>query len=76
MRQTKLSYLQGQTQQTLDEIVKHAIDLYYQRFHGQDSNPLARLKQSAFIGSFKAEENLAANSKATLHSLFQQQHDH
>ncbi len=72
----QLSYIQGQTQQTPDEIVKRAIDVYYQQFHGQNSDSLIRLKQSVFVGSFEAEENLAANSKAILHSIFQQKHDH
>jgi hypothetical protein len=72
----QLSYIQGQTQQTPDEIVKRAIDVYYQQFHGQHSDSLTRLKQSAFVGSFAAEEDLAANSKSILHSIFQQKHDH
>ncbi len=64
----QLSFIQGQTQQTPDEIVKRAIDVYYQQFHGQNSDSLTRLKQSVFVGSFEAEENLAANSKSILHS--------
>ena len=66
----RLSYIQGKTQQTPDEIVKRAIDVYYHQFQGQNSDSLTRLKQSVFVGSFKAEDNLAANSKAILHSIF------
>jgi hypothetical protein len=67
----KLAYIQHQTQQELAEILRKAIDLYYQKLRVQGSDPLAKLKQSRFIGRFKADPNLATDSKSILKEIIQ-----
>lgn len=68
---SKLTYIQQQTNLELAEIVKQAIELYYQKLQAQPTDPLARLKQSRFIGSFNADPGLATDSQSTLKNLMQ-----
>ncbi len=68
---SKLAYIQQQTNQDVTEVVKHAIDLYYQQLQVKHKNPLALLEQAGFIGCGEAEPNLSVNYKSVLQTKLQ-----
>ncbi len=68
---SKIAYIQQQTKLELTEILNKAIELYYTQLQEQASDPLARLKQSRFIGSFNADPDLATHSKSIVKELMQ-----
>jgi len=68
----KLAYIQ----QTTQENTLEAIELRYQQLQEKTHDPLAKLKQSSFIGSFEAEADFAENSENILHSLLSEKNDH
>ncbi|MBD2252033.1 hypothetical protein [Nostoc parmelioides] len=72
----KLAYIQQEAEQDTVEAIKSSIDLRYQQLHQQKTNPLAKLKQSKFIGCFQGEADLAANSEAIVRSAIQENYDH
>jgi len=55
---------------------EHAQKLAYIQQTTQENTPLAKLKQSSFIGSFEAEADFAENSENILHSLLSEKNDH
>ncbi|MFM6324999.1 MAG: hypothetical protein ACKPKE_13150 [Microcystis panniformis] len=65
----KLAYIQQTTQENTLETIQQAIELRYQQLQEKTHDPLAKLKQSSFIGSFEAEADFAENSENILHSL-------
>ena len=75
-RANKLAQIQQQTQQDaaelIDRMVSEAIDQYYQQIQPAETDPLARLKQSKFIGCFQGSPDLSANSKAYFHDIMQE----
>ncbi len=62
----KISLIQQQTQQDLSEILKHAIELYYQSLHTPPKTPLQILEESGFIGCFQDDPDLSTNYKKFL----------
>jgi len=72
----KLAYIQQETDQDTVEVIKSSIDLHYQQLQQQKTDPLAKLKQSKFIGCFKGEPDLAANSQSILRSMLPEKYDH
>lgn len=72
----KLAYIQQATDQDTVEVIKSSIDLRYQQLQQQKTDPLAKLKQSKFIGCFQGESDLAVNSEAIARSLMQANYDH
>jgi hypothetical protein len=72
----KLLYIQQETAEDASEVIRLSIAMRYQHLQQKETDPLAKLKQSSFIGSFQAETDLAANSEVILRSLTQEKHDH
>lgn len=66
----KLEYIQQQTNRDLQASLSFAIDAYYQTLH-QSSDPLARLKKSPLIASFKGDADLAEQSEEIFHALIE-----
>ena len=64
----KLEYIREQTEIDLLQHIKSFIDTRYQQLKPPVGDPLAKLKNSPFIGSFKGPSDLAENSKAFLHA--------
>lgn len=60
----KLTYIQQQTHQAVTEVIKTAIDLYYEQL--QQQKPLDLLTQNGFIGCGQADSNLSINYKSIL----------
>ncbi|MBI4781848.1 MAG: hypothetical protein HY785_11075 [Oscillatoriophycideae cyanobacterium NC_groundwater_1537_Pr4_S-0.65um_50_18] len=75
-RADKLAQIQQQTQQDatelIDRMVSEAIDHYYQQIQPPATDPLAKLKQSKFIGCFQGSPDLSTNSKAYFHEIMQE----
>jgi hypothetical protein len=75
----KLQYIQQQTQQdataVLNRSLAEAIDAYYQQIRSSHLDPLAQLQQSKFIGSFKGEPDLAANSEENFKAIMNKKYD-
>ncbi|MBE5230931.1 MAG: hypothetical protein INR81_18250 [Microcystis aeruginosa PMC 728.11] len=72
----KLAYIQQTTQENTLETIQQAIELRYQQLQEKTHDPLAKLKQSSFIGSFEAEADFAENSENILHSLLSEKNYH
>ncbi len=47
----------------LNRSLAEVIDAYYQQIRSSHLDPLAQLRQSKYIGCFKCEPDLAANSE-------------
>ncbi|TYQ30201.1 hypothetical protein [Pseudanabaena sp. UWO310] len=75
----KLKYIQQQTKQdastVLNRSLAEAIDAYYQQIRASHHDPLARLRQSKFIGCFKGEPDLATNSKENFKAIINEKYD-
>ena len=66
--QRKLEYIQQKTDRDRQASISAAIDAYYQKLHNE-SDPLARLKQSHLIASFQGDPDLAEQSEDIFRSL-------
>ncbi|KKD39291.1 hypothetical protein [Limnoraphis robusta] len=62
----KLANIQQQTEQDVLEVIQSSIEIHYQQLQ-QQADPLAKLKQSPFVGCFQAEPDLAEKSVITIH---------
>ena len=71
-RARKLAYIQQQTQQDMTEVLQQAIDQYYQQIQPPAADPLAKLKESKFIGCFKGSPDLSTHSKTYFHNIMQE----
>ena len=64
--------IQKQTNQDINQIIQTAIDIYYQQITTQETDPLAALKQSEFIGCGESDPDLSSTYKSQLKTLFQE----
>jgi hypothetical protein len=75
----KLEYIQQRTNQdaatVLNRSLAEAIDAYYEQIQAPNIDPLAQLRQSKFIGCFKGEPDLAANSEANFKAIMNEKYD-
>jgi hypothetical protein len=75
----KLEYIQQRTNQdaatVLNRSLAEAIDAYYQQIQPPNIDPLTQLRQSKFIGCFKGEPDLAANSEANFKAIMNEKYD-
>jgi hypothetical protein len=62
----KLAFIQEKTQQNLDEILRSALDFYYQQVLNTSKNHLEKFSQLGFIGCIEAKPNLAENCESIL----------
>ncbi len=70
----KLTYIQKQTNQPVTDVIKSAIDLYYQQL--QQQKPLDLLTQTGFIGCGEADPNLSVNYKSNLRNNLKDKYDY
>jgi len=70
----KLAYIQQQTHQGITDIVKSAIDLYYQKLQATQQHPLSMLTQTGFIGCGRADSDLSVNYKSILKERLKAKH--
>lgn len=59
----KLGYLQRQTKKSVTNIIKLALDAYYQTL-SQQNDPIDMLAESGFIGCGEMDSNLSTNYKS------------
>jgi len=73
----KLTYIQQQTNQTLSDILRDAIDSYYQKLkHQHPKTPFEILEESGFIGCCSVESDLSMNYKQVLAEELEAKYDH
>lgn len=73
----KLTYIQQQTNQPLSDILRDAIDSYYQKLkHQHKKTPLEILEESGFIGCCDLESDLSTNYKQVLATELEVKYDH
>jgi predicted transcriptional regulator len=75
----KLKYIQQQTKQDpaaiLNRSLAEVIDTYYQQIRSSRLDSLVQLRQSKFIGCFKGEADLAANSEENFKEIMNEKYD-
>lgn len=64
------------THEKITEIIKHSIDLYYQKVLVERSCTRQKLLQSHFIGCAEGDVSLSENYKATLNLDLNDKYDH
>jgi predicted metal-dependent hydrolase len=73
----KLTYIQQQTNQTLSDILRDAIDSYYQKLkHQHKKTSFEILEESGFIGCCSVESDLSTNYKQVLAIELEAKYDH
>ena len=72
----KLAYIQQQTAQEINEILKLAIDNYYQLMAPEKPTAFELLEQSGFIGCCSVETELSVNYKSVLKEELKSKYDH
>jgi len=73
---SKLAYIQQQTHQGVTDIVKSALDLYYQQLQTEQKIPLELLTQANFIGCGEGDGKLSTNYKTILKTGWQKKYGH
>ncbi len=73
----KLEYIQQLTNQALSDILRSAIDDYYQKLkHQKVKTSFELLEESGFIGCCSVESDLSANYKEGLSTELEAKYDH
>ncbi|MDY6804877.1 MAG: hypothetical protein SXA11_13860 [Cyanobacteriota bacterium] len=62
----KLAFIQEKTQQNLDDILRVALEDYYEKVLNNSSDRLEKFSQIGFVGCIEAEADLAENCEAIL----------
>lgn len=62
----KLAFIQEKTQQNIDEIIRDALEDYYEKVFKDSRNHLEKFNQLSFIGCIEAEPDLAKNCEEIL----------
>jgi hypothetical protein len=75
-RSQKLDFLSRATHLSTSEIVKQAIDLYYEQVKSQRPRPAEVLSASGFIGCGEASPDLSKRYKEEVRSIVEAKHDH
>lgn len=75
-RSQKLEFLSRATRLSTSDIVKQAIDVYYDQVRGRRPVPLEVLAETGFIGCGEASPDLSDRYKEDVRSLVAAKHDH
>jgi len=75
-RSRKLAYLARATSQATTEVVKRAIDLYYEQETATRRSAAEVLHSVGFVGSGKASPDLSTNYKSELQAILAEKYDH
>lgn len=74
--ETKLAYVQQKTEQTdVKAVIEAAIDAYYHQLEPPRKTALELFRESGFIGSIQADENLSTDYKSAVRSVIQERFD-
>jgi hypothetical protein len=72
----KIAFIQQKTNQDISEILKLAIDLYYNHLQNPLDPSLQILEKSGFIGCCSVESDLSTTYKTVLSNQLSQKYDH
>jgi hypothetical protein len=72
----KIAFIQQQTHKDISEILKLAIDLYYNHIQEPLDPSLQILEESGFIGCCSVESDLSTTYKSVLATQLNQKYDH
>ena len=72
----KLAYIQQQTNQAVTDVIKSAIELYYQQLQQKQKNALLMLTQTGFIGCGHTDSDLSVNYKLILRDGLKAKYDY
>jgi hypothetical protein len=76
-RASKFNYIRQRTNQGTSEIMKAAIDLYYERLRQETTvKPLQLLQQAGLIGCAEGETDLSVNYKQYLTESLNEKYGH
>jgi predicted transcriptional regulator len=75
-RSQKLDFLANATHLGTSEIVKRAIDVYYEKVRSARHRPAAILEGAGFVGCGEADPDLSGRYKKDLAELMAAKHDH
>ncbi|WP_199288894.1 ribbon-helix-helix domain-containing protein [Pseudanabaena sp. FACHB-1998] len=76
-RVTKFNYIRQRTNQGASEIMKVAIDLYYEKLHQESPvKPLQLLMESGLIGCAEGDSDLSVNYKQYLTESLNEKYGH
>jgi hypothetical protein len=72
----KIAFIQQKTNKDISEILKLAINLYYNHLQTPLEPSLQILEQSGFIGCCSVESDLSTTYKSVLSNQLNQKYDH
>jgi hypothetical protein len=72
----KLAFIQQQTNQAVTDVIKSALELYYQQLQQQRKNHFSMLTETGFIGCGEAHPNLSVNYKSILKDSLKAKYDY
>ncbi len=75
-RSRKLVYLTRTTHRCTSDVIKRAIDVYYEQVKHAQLNPEEILKRTGFIGCGEAANTLSEHYKEALSESLSSKHDH
>jgi hypothetical protein len=74
---SKFNYIRQRTNQGASDIMKAAIDIYYEKLHQESSvKPIQLLRESGLIGCAEGDSDLSVNYKQYLTESLNQKYDH
>ncbi|MEH2307157.1 CopG family transcriptional regulator [Nostoc sp.] len=72
----KLAFIQQQTNQAVTDVIKSALELYYQQLQQEQKNPFSMLTQTGFIGCGETHPDLSVNYKSILRDGLKAKYDY
>lgn len=72
----KVNFLKEATDSSVSEIIKHALDQYYEDIRKTQINTIDLLRKTGFIGCSDGPSNLSTTYKAKLAKGLKSKHDH
>lgn len=76
-RASKFNYIRQRTNQGTSDIMKEAIDLYYEKLHQESPvKPLQLLRESGLIGCAEGDPDLSVNYKQYLTESLNEKYGH
>ncbi|MCC5663827.1 CopG family transcriptional regulator [Nostoc sp. CHAB 5784] len=72
----KLAFIQQRTNQAVTDVIKSAIELYYQQLQQEQKNALSMLTQTGFIGCGHTDSDLSVNYKLILRDGLKAKYDY
>ncbi|WP_454064915.1 ribbon-helix-helix domain-containing protein [Candidatus Nitrospira salsa] len=72
----KVNFLKEATNSSVSEVIKHALDQYYEDIRKTQVNTIDHLRKAGFIGCSKGPSNLSTTYKDKLAKGLKSKHDH